>query len=282
MTICGGYEDRFRGIEKQEGKWVKIFRIDVHRAYPGFQATKSWFTLKATRHTHVHIIDSLNNRLYMDLKNIHEIPHMNHMDRNYPIVVFNTKSHFDDPARDNIESRIKCVATGDHAYAFRDSLENMRGRGQVIVVLKMWRVWRFFKTEGGLSDFRFNMILPEVEDIIWSLLCSDPYGHRHEAIGDAPLSSVPDKTYMRGLIMKSSNDICSLFDSYIPDHEACIHEITWRMCSTQLRSSSKKNQIKRNSDVGVMQFANQVIFSSREFGPYGSSRPRLDPYHHGP
>ena len=42
------------------------------------------------------------------------------------------------------ESRIKCVATGDHAYAFRDSLENMRGRGQVIVVLKMWRVWRFF------------------------------------------------------------------------------------------------------------------------------------------
>ncbi|KAL0684178.1 hypothetical protein Bca4012_051026 [Brassica carinata] len=50
-------------------------------------------------------------------------------------VVFNTESHFDDPAspkmvfyiRDNIESRIKCVATGDHAYAFRDGFENMRG-----------------------------------------------------------------------------------------------------------------------------------------------------------
>ncbi|CAN6974902.1 unnamed protein product [Brassica rapa subsp. trilocularis] len=103
MTICGGYEDRFRGLEKQEGKWVEIFRVDVHRAYPGKTC----------------MINTMG-------------------------VVFNTKSHFDDPARDNIESRIKCVATGDHAYAFRDSLENMRGRGQVIVVLKMWRVWRFF------------------------------------------------------------------------------------------------------------------------------------------
>ncbi|CAN6846202.1 unnamed protein product [Brassica oleracea] len=75
----------------------------------------------------------------MDFKNIHEIPHMNHMDRNYPTdtmgVVFNKESNFDDLAspkmvfyiRDNIESRIKCVATGDHAYAFRDGLENMIG-----------------------------------------------------------------------------------------------------------------------------------------------------------
>ncbi|KAF2589261.1 hypothetical protein F2Q70_00038700 [Brassica cretica] len=156
MTICGGYEDRFRGLEKQEGKWVEIFRVDVHRAYPGFQATKSRFTLNATRYTQVHIIDPLNNRLYMDFKNICEISHMNHRDRNYPVdtmgVVFNTESHFDDPARpkmvfyirDNI--RIKCVATGDHAYAFRDGLENMGGRGQVIVVLKMWRVWSFFSS----------------------------------------------------------------------------------------------------------------------------------------
>ncbi|KAF2557424.1 hypothetical protein F2Q68_00016026 [Brassica cretica] len=116
MTICGGYEDRFRGIEKQEGKW-----------------------------------------------NIHEIPHMNHMDRNYPIdtmgVIFNTESHFDDPARpkmvfyigNNIESRIKCVATGDHAYGVRDGLENMRGRGQVIVVLKMWRVQSAFAGGEGVQ-----------------------------------------------------------------------------------------------------------------------------------
>ncbi|CDY51479.1 BnaC03g77350D [Brassica napus] len=70
----------------------------------------------------------------MDFKNIHEIPHMNHRDRNYLIIfrlVFNTESHFDDPGRpkmvfyirDNIESRIKCVVTGDHAYAFRDGSE---------------------------------------------------------------------------------------------------------------------------------------------------------------
>ncbi|KAG5411923.1 hypothetical protein IGI04_008242, partial [Brassica rapa subsp. trilocularis] len=39
------------------------------------------------------------------------------------------------------------------------------------------------------------------------------------------------------------------------------------MFSTQLRSSSKKNQIKRSSYVIVMPFTNQVIFSSREFRP---------------
>uniref|UniRef100_A0A0D3AUU4 CCHC-type domain-containing protein n=1 Tax=Brassica oleracea var. oleracea TaxID=109376 RepID=A0A0D3AUU4_BRAOL len=99
---------------------------------------------------------------------------------------------------------------------------------------------------------------------------------------DAPLSSAPGKTNMHGLIMERSNDICSLFDSYLPTHGASTNEITWRMCSTQLRSSSKKNQIKRRSGGGVMQFANQVISSSREFGSYGSSNPRLDPYHHGP
>ncbi|CAF2075164.1 BnaC01g27260D [Brassica napus] len=34
MTISEGYEDRFRGLEKQEGKLVEIFRVEVHRAYP--------------------------------------------------------------------------------------------------------------------------------------------------------------------------------------------------------------------------------------------------------
>ena len=42
----------------------------------------------------------------------------------------------------NSDSQIKCVAMGTHAYAFRDGLENMKGRGQVIVVFKMWRVWK--------------------------------------------------------------------------------------------------------------------------------------------
>uniref|UniRef100_M4DNW1 Uncharacterized protein n=1 Tax=Brassica campestris TaxID=3711 RepID=M4DNW1_BRACM len=72
---------------------------------------------------------------------------------------------------------------------------------------------------------------------------------------------------MHGLIIGSSNDICSLFDSYLLNHEASTHEITWRMFSTQLRISSKKNQIKRSSYVIVMLFTNQVIFSSREFRP---------------
>ncbi|CAG7901052.1 unnamed protein product [Brassica rapa] len=182
MTIYGGYEDRFRGLEKQEEKW----------------ATNSRFTLNDMPHTQAHIIVPLKNRLYMDFKNIHEIPHMNHMDQNYPIdvsnrsentclidtirVVFNTESHFDDLAR---PSRIKCMATGDHAY------ENMWGRGQVIVVLKMWRLSKTFtkliyvgyfglpelwlETDGGLSDFRFNPLSPEVEEFRQSVNNSDPY-----------------------------------------------------------------------------------------------------------
>ncbi|CAG7909604.1 unnamed protein product, partial [Brassica rapa] len=99
-----------------------------------------------------------------------------------------------------------------------------------------------------------------------------------EGGNDAPLSSAPGKTDMHSLIMESSNDICSLFDSYLPKYESSTHEITWRMFLTQLQSSSKKNQIKQSSDVGVMKFANQETVSSREFGPYGSSSPHLDPY----
>nr|VDD11654.1 unnamed protein product [Brassica oleracea] len=213
MTIFGN-SDRFRGLEKQEGKWVEIFRVEVNRSYPGFQATSSRFNLSATHNTQVHIIDPLNNRLFMDFKNIHAIPHMDHRDRNYPIdtmgVVFNTEAHFEDPAsprmvfyiRDNI--RIKCLETGADAYAFRDGLENMKGRGQVIVVLKIWRVWKFFsnktftkliytgyfgppdlwlETEGGLSNIRFNPRLPEVEEFRQSLLRSDPYVQRYGAVG---------------------------------------------------------------------------------------------------
>ncbi|WZZ08240.1 hypothetical protein YC2023_094161 [Brassica napus] len=72
---------------------------------------------------------------------------------------------------------------------------------------------------------------------------------------------------MHGLIMGSSKDICSLFDSYIPHHEASTHEITWRMFSTKLWSSAKKNQIKQSSYVTVMPLTNQKIFNSREFKP---------------
>nr|VDD35417.1 unnamed protein product [Brassica oleracea] len=95
-------------------------------------------------------------------------------------------------------------------------------------------------------------------------LRSNPF---QEGGNDAPLGSAPGKTDMHDLIMGSSKDICSLFDSYIQKHEDSTNEITWRMFSTQLRSSSKKNQIKRSSYVTVMPFTNQIIFSSREFRP---------------
>uniref|UniRef100_A0A0D3BZU2 Replication protein A 70 kDa DNA-binding subunit B/D first OB fold domain-containing protein n=1 Tax=Brassica oleracea var. oleracea TaxID=109376 RepID=A0A0D3BZU2_BRAOL len=141
MTIYGN-SDRFRGLEKQEGKWVEIFRVEVNRSYPGFQATNSRFNLSATRNTQVHIIDPLNNRLFMDFKNIHAIPHMGHMDRNYPIdimgVVFNTEAHFDDPASPRMVFYIR---------------NNM-----------------------------FNPRLPEVEEFWQSLLSSDPYVQRYGAL----------------------------------------------------------------------------------------------------
>ncbi|KAG2312167.1 hypothetical protein Bca52824_023724 [Brassica carinata] len=189
MTVYGDY-DRFRGLEKQEGNWVEIFRVEVERSYPGFQATNSRFRLTATRYTEVHIIEPLNNRLFMDFKNIHAIPHMSNREQNYPIdtmgVVFNTEAHFDDPARprmvfyigDNIDSQIKCVATGEQAYAFRDGLKNRRG--QVIVALKMWRVCKHWS---GISDFRFNPRLSEVEYFRQSLLNSDPYVKKYGVEG---------------------------------------------------------------------------------------------------
>ncbi|KAF3490212.1 hypothetical protein F2Q69_00055218 [Brassica cretica] len=91
-------------------------------------------------------------------------------------------------------------------------------------------------------------------------------GNRHE-LTDVPFGRAPGKTKMHGLIIGSSKYICSLFDSYLRNHEAYTHEITCRMFSTQLRSSSNKNQIKQSSYVTVMPFTNQVIFSSREFRP---------------
>ncbi|KAG2304574.1 hypothetical protein Bca52824_033225 [Brassica carinata] len=86
--------------------------------------------------------------------------------------------------RDNI--KIKCVATYAHAYAFPDGFEIMRGRGEVIVVLKLWRIHRSFKwleTDGGLSDFFFNPRLEEVEEFRNELNNSDPYVRRHGAMG---------------------------------------------------------------------------------------------------
>ncbi|CAH8337231.1 unnamed protein product [Eruca vesicaria subsp. sativa] len=199
MTIYDIYGDRFKGLEKQEGKLVEIFIVEVSRARSGFNAAKSKFTITATGDTQIHTIDPLNDQLYFEFKGIHEIPHMSYKERNFPIVVFKTEAHFDDPEgpkmvfyiRDNIESHIKCVATGKHAYAFQEGFENRGGRRQVIVVLKMWRVRDYFfyscpieewfPTEGNLSNFRFNLCLPKggVQTIGNN---SDPYVRKYGAI----------------------------------------------------------------------------------------------------
>ena len=57
--------ERFRGLEKQEAKWVEIFRVEVGSALPGFKATNSPYTLTAVWYTQVRIIDPLNNRYYI-------------------------------------------------------------------------------------------------------------------------------------------------------------------------------------------------------------------------
>ncbi|WZZ49568.1 hypothetical protein YC2023_049675 [Brassica napus] len=59
-----------------------------------------------------------------------------------------------------------------------------------------------------------------------------------EGGNDVPWSSALGKTDMHGLIMESSKDICSLFDSYLPNHEAYTHEITWRI-SREFRPPEK-------------------------------------------
>ncbi|KAF3560387.1 hypothetical protein F2Q69_00012231 [Brassica cretica] len=128
----------------------------------------------------------------------------------------------------------------------------------ILCAIKSFDSFVFKENSFNLNSYRHALITSKMD------LRSNPF---QEGENDAPLGSAPGKTDMRGLIMGRSKDICSLFDSYLPNHEASMHEITWRMLSTQLRSSSKKNQIKRSSYVTVMPFTNQVIFSSREFRP---------------
>nr|VDD24203.1 unnamed protein product [Brassica oleracea] len=137
MEECGGGEECDR-IEGSSGGDERV------GGGAGFQATNSRFNLSATSNTQVHIIDPLNNRLFMDFKNIHAIPHMDHRDRNYPIdtmgVVFNTEAHFDDPASPRMVLYIR--------------------------------------------DNMFSPRLPEVEEFRQSLLSSDPYVQRYEALSN--------------------------------------------------------------------------------------------------
>ncbi|CAN6999348.1 unnamed protein product [Brassica rapa subsp. trilocularis] len=110
MNTYGNYKN-FRGLEKEEGRWVEIFVVDVERAYPCFKTTRSPFRLIASRLTQVRIIEPLNNRLFFDFKSIHAIPRMHWRDLKYPIgkmgVVFNTEAHLDAPSGPRMEFYIR-------------------------------------------------------------------------------------------------------------------------------------------------------------------------------
>ncbi|CAG7871429.1 unnamed protein product [Brassica rapa] len=110
MNTYGNYKN-FRGLEKEEGRWVEIFVVDVKRASPCFKTTSSPFRLIASRVTQVRIIEPLNNRLFFDFKSIHAIPRMHWRDLKYPIdtmgIVFNTEAHLDAPSGPRMEFYIR-------------------------------------------------------------------------------------------------------------------------------------------------------------------------------
>ncbi|CAH8367520.1 unnamed protein product [Eruca vesicaria subsp. sativa] len=166
------------------------FRVQLHRIYP-YAITKLGtyykyiladedvsFRLNVTRCTQFRIIEPLNSRLFLDFKSIHEIPRRHWRDLKYPIdtmgVVFNMEAYLDAPSGPRME------------FYIRDNI-------QVIVALKMWRVWKFIRyfgppeiwleTEGGFADFRFNPRFPEVEEFRQSLLNSDPYVQKYGVEG---------------------------------------------------------------------------------------------------
>ncbi|KAF2618937.1 hypothetical protein F2Q68_00038808 [Brassica cretica] len=66
MTIYGN-SDRFRGLEKQEGKWVEIFRVEVNRSYPD--------TMGVVFNTEAHFDDSASPRMVFYIRdNIIDTP----------------------------------------------------------------------------------------------------------------------------------------------------------------------------------------------------------------
>lgn len=85
MTINEVTAKRFESLQKEEGKWVEIFQVEVGHAFPGFKETNSPYRLTTKWYTQIHIIDPLNNWHYMEFKNIHEIPHISSRYTNYPI-----------------------------------------------------------------------------------------------------------------------------------------------------------------------------------------------------
>ena len=105
---------------------------------------------------------------------------------------------------------------------------------------KIWR-WKYLrKTTSKLQGSFFPQFSFTKFYMILKFFLSDSFpfatckmnlrsNHFQEGENDASLNSAPDKTDMHDFILRSSKDICSLYDSYLPYHEASTHEITWRM-----------------------------------------------------
>ncbi|CAG7870530.1 unnamed protein product, partial [Brassica rapa] len=128
MNTYGNYKN-FRGLEKEEGRWVEIFVVDVERAYPCFKTTRSPFRLIASPLTQVRIIEPLNNRLFFDFKSIRAIPRMHWRDLKYPIdtmgVVFNTEAHLDAPSGPRMEFYIRDnIIQAKRSYSKTNSRED--------------------------------------------------------------------------------------------------------------------------------------------------------------
>lgn len=80
MVIYPSNAHTYKELEKQEGKWVKIFRVEVERAFIGFKPTNSRFRLSVIVGTEINIITPLNNRHYMEFKSIHQIKYITNRD----------------------------------------------------------------------------------------------------------------------------------------------------------------------------------------------------------
>ncbi|KAG7583472.1 MULE transposase N-terminal all-beta domain [Arabidopsis suecica] len=69
--------------------------------------------------------------------------------------------------------------------------------------------------------------------------------------------------------IRPEKDICSLFEPYQLNDEDSRQETTWKLLSAQLKNASKKNQSKRSSYEGVIQFTSWVIPSLPDLDIHG-------------
>uniref|UniRef100_A0A0D3E4U8 Uncharacterized protein n=1 Tax=Brassica oleracea var. oleracea TaxID=109376 RepID=A0A0D3E4U8_BRAOL len=107
------------------------------------------------------------------------------------ILVYNT--YFD-----RLHDDLKRVLHDKHDQCPRGVRNRSRDRAY------KFEIWRYIYSRKPTSKHQGSKID----------LRSNPF---HEGGNDVPLGSAPSKTDMHGLIMGSNKDICSLFDSYLPN-----------------------------------------------------------------